>query len=1018
MTQLAECFKEADSVAMTATGLEKAHMLSIYQQAGTRWTDAFAGLGSLPYGKTFVIASASIAFVQGTAAEMSAGTKPFYVTSLEFNFNVADTDEIARTDVYVLENNSLRLAQKKYFHTGADTAVYGENAINYVENYAAAPDQSRVLESITDYRYHTKTVGGAIVPDDNYSGAYKLYKTETFGAVNGSNADPRAWLEQEVYFNTAAGYLTNCGETCYNAATYGHLMTATVNYTWIPPAVSGLPEYYHTQSHGYSSAVTSYTNYFYDEVTHAKVRSDNYERIYPPGYGYVPADLVVSRQHFRADGTDYTELIAQDGSGSTTISENVYFDDVRVPGNLLYTVEKIPGVNFRNDASDYSIKTLTYYNTTPNETVVAAWGGEISSFPAVSSFGTLAMLTVVYDNPEPTARINSYDSSGNLAKVATVICKYGTSYYVTQEEGYELYTTVSGAQKARMQYSKTKGSWGYIWGDKKIDLRVYRPGTDLLLRTESYEYTGFQTTQVRFTAITFFDPIAMGSSRPIHVWQQPGVNYPAPTITSGDAWLEFNTWSDLTSVTSPPVLPNGKELPTSSISGAYWDKEYWKVTAKYVNNPDNGITVPSDKLLDFGTGKKSVYNTLRTAIFATGLMGSTCGDGTSFRLKFLVQKHKATVEQYMRSYGFDEDSIQNFIDYCIGGWGPEAPVPHEHAVWTRGAMNDSSDALVYSLGDIGNPAQLNVALMLHVMAGDDLSAYGRQYKIKVELCDAHCKDAGTVAVSATTSNLTPESSFLVNNPGVSGNVWMKLTWVDCTDQDGTENCSETISGRTRSTSKLGIGWLMNISKPASNDSLTYTFSNQDGTPNNNGGNVILRYSVTSGRSITVNGQTLSGTGICAFTVPTGSSIYSLAINGGFAAYGNGVSFTVLSYSGNTFTDIAAARRVINGNGGALASPGTEIGGLGIKQDVVYIYDAAGVLTSSDTFEFINHARGVRIQTAYYSKGKVYKTEKYGTDGQTVTSVTTFEYDAGDEIISSLTLDLVSNGKTVTLYADN
>ena len=32
--------------------------------------------------------------------------------------------------------------------------------------------------------------------------------------------------------------------------------------------------------------------------------------------------------------------------------------------NLLYTVEK-NGNEFQNDASDYRIKTLTYYNTTP-----------------------------------------------------------------------------------------------------------------------------------------------------------------------------------------------------------------------------------------------------------------------------------------------------------------------------------------------------------------------------------------------------------------------------------------------------------------------------------------------------------------------------------------------------------------------------------------------------------------------------------------------------------------------------
>ena len=68
-------------------------------------------VGTLPYGQTFTIASASILYAMGSAADLAAGTVQGYVSSLEINHNVANKARLAHTDVYALDGG-LRLDRR------------------------------------------------------------------------------------------------------------------------------------------------------------------------------------------------------------------------------------------------------------------------------------------------------------------------------------------------------------------------------------------------------------------------------------------------------------------------------------------------------------------------------------------------------------------------------------------------------------------------------------------------------------------------------------------------------------------------------------------------------------------------------------------------------------------------------------------------------------------------------------------------------------------------------------------
>ena len=227
---------------------------------------------------------------------------------------------------------------------------------------------------------------------------------------------------------------------------------------------------------------------------------------------------------------------------------------------------------------------------------------------------------------------------------------------------------------------------------------------------------------------------------------------------------------------------------------------------------------------------------------------------------------------------------------------------------------------------------------------------------------------------------------------------VKLEWVGC-NGGGKAGCPANNTGY------LAINKVW-VSTGTSTDYVSYQLPNNNGgamgvTVNAGSGSRIFNVLYCNGASCIGGGlRTVSGNGTrIGLSVPVGyGTVRLVAYAGGVP--GDSIFFSSPSFAGNTFPSVAAGHAFVSST-----SRGTGVGQLGIGQEVFYQYDAAGVLRSADTYSFIHNPQGVKIETSYYSRGKVYKTEKYGTDGKTVTNVTTFEYDADGKMISSLTLTL-------------
>ena len=468
-------------------------------------------------------------------------------------------------------------------------------------------------ESRTDYHYYAK---------GSYTGAYRLHKTETFGWANGA----KAWLQQQVFYNTSTETTTACGNvaaaTCSaagdygDASAYGHVITKTIDYVSVPDgyvssAVALIPPGGTTNR----SAIQNYTLSFYDPATRLLTREDNYERLYPSA-GTVN-NVLLSERHYRGDGTDYTKHLKRDtvyqivdGSITTSevttysYSENVYRDNVRVLGNLLYTLET------READRQGNYLNLTYYNTTPVD-VIDQLIGTHSADPALSQVGVVSRGTLSFgdegiaasDFADPLAgqpaqtnikydwTENSYQNASG-AMTSKIVTSTRTSMVLTKNADgsftkgftekaltrYEACLTSSCSNGIRVSMIETTTyAPDGLPATETFEVYAYSTGSDFLVRSVSYEKTSYSGQAVyALKKITFYDPAAMGSNRPIHVWESPYMNFTDYVDATGT--LAFDGSISSSTMYGAPWYGSG-----SQIEIADWLRNFTVIDAGDVN---------------------------------------------------------------------------------------------------------------------------------------------------------------------------------------------------------------------------------------------------------------------------------------------------------------------------------------------------------------------------------------------------------------------------------------------------
>lgn len=263
-------------------------------------------LGKIPGGEAVTLLSLQIAYAPASGEDLANGfVAGPYIASYQCHSYVAGTTLLQKAETYSLNRGLYRKTEEStYYSSTADIARYGKNAVKDTRSYGwdMTTGTAFVYQEYTRYLYHA---------DSAYSGSYKLYKEYTVNTENGN-----FYFSGEVFYNTDNEYISTCnagGANCYRASEYGHLVVRRLSYTpmfdevlktlnqnyWHASTVGGVTQYY--------SVHQNTAMYVYDNKTHAKIREDYYERIYPTPD--TTNDILVSRRHFYADGTDATEYI-------------------------------------------------------------------------------------------------------------------------------------------------------------------------------------------------------------------------------------------------------------------------------------------------------------------------------------------------------------------------------------------------------------------------------------------------------------------------------------------------------------------------------------------------------------------------------------------------------------------------------------------------------------------------------------------------------------------------------------
>ena len=130
-------------------------------------------------------------------------------------------------------------------------------------------------------------------------------------------------------------------------------------------------------------------NFALQNVRYIRISAgDGKKTIGSGAFGYVVDTNTTLIERVSVHNTQAEPVIVETSSWN----EDVYYDNVRVQGNLLYSIQKKPGANYARNPGDYTITGVTYYNT-----AVAA-AGNASLDTSLTEWLT-ALLPSGYSNP-------------------------------------------------------------------------------------------------------------------------------------------------------------------------------------------------------------------------------------------------------------------------------------------------------------------------------------------------------------------------------------------------------------------------------------------------------------------------------------------------------------------------------------------------------------------------------------------------------------------------------------------